>query len=295
LHREIRIDAANAGRRLDAFLRQLLPELPRGTLMKWIRKGVVRVNGKKGKGETRLAEGDLLGLPDVHAQPGVRRELPKPVVVYEDEDLLIADKPAGLASHAGTGHEEDSLEARIVAYLGAHDAAPGHRPGLAQRLDADVSGLLPVGKHAVALRALAAADKAKTYVALVEGRMREESGTIDLALEVGDEPARDRPRTKPVAAGQRAVTHWRVVERFAAATLIEVTIETGRTHQIRAHLAAVEHPIMGDPRYGRPTRELARPFLHAARLSLPHPRDGRTIAVESPLPEDLARLLARQR
>lgn len=306
----ITIDAVNVGRRLDAYLRKARPDLPLAALMRWIRTGVVRVNGRKAKPDRRLAEGDTLGLPAANApQPSAavkprRRRLPKPEIVYEDGDLLIAFKPAGLACHAGTGHEDDSLAVRIAAYLHAEDAPPGHRPGLAQRLDNLVSGLVPVGKHAAALRVLSAASAAgkldKMYTALVAGRVKHREGVIDVPLRVDDQPMGDRPRTVPDAEnGKPAHTAYRVAARWADATLLEVRILTGRTHQIRAHMRALGHPLLGDPRYGiearnaplRETYGLSRPFLHAGWLQLRHPIKGESMQFTAPLPEDLQRVI----
>ena len=306
----ITVDAANAGRRLDAYLRKVRPEVPLAALMRWIRTGVVRLNGRKAKPDRRLSAGDTLGLPPANAPVAAaptkarRKRLPAPKIIYEDDDLIIAFKPAGLACHAGTGHEDDSLAARIAAYLHAEHAAPGHRPGLAQRLDRGVSGLIPVGKHAAALRALAAAGTAgkldKMYTALVAGRIRRKEGVINVPLRVDDQPMGNLPRTVPDEIhGKPAHTAFRVAARFADATLVEVRIRTGRTHQIRAHMRALGHPLLGDPRYGmaarnaplRETYGLDRPFLHAGLLQLDHPMHGEPMQFLAPLPADLQRVV----
>lgn len=309
MRRTVRIDHANAGRRLDAYLRKLLPDVSLGTVMKWIRTGVVRVNARRAKAAARLAEGDELTLPDVLTEPEPHAKrpprLPPPAIVHEDDDLLVLDKPAGLACHAGTGHTTDSLAARLTAYLDRAHAPPGHRPGLAQRLDRGVSGLVPAGKHAAALRALAGQvernELDKVYLALVDGAPPHDRGSIDVPLRIDDEPRGDRPRAHPDRErGLPAHSEYRVIERLPDAALLEVRITTGRTHQIRAHLRAIGHPILGDPRYGLPARNqalrgtygLARPFLHAARLTLSHPATGETLRYEAPLPADLARVLA---
>jgi RluA family pseudouridine synthase len=305
VHREITIDYANAGRRLDVFVRQLLPEAPLGTVMRWIRTGAVRVSGKRKKPEARLALGDVVRVPDAGAaEPAPRRKkLPPPEVVFEDDDLLVVNKPAGLPSHPGTKHTDDSLSARIEGYLGSAGAGPGHRPGLAQRLDAGVSGLVPAGKHAAALRVLAQAVESgsidKVYLALVDGAVQGDHGVIDVPLRVDDEPRGDRPRTHPDLAGQPSYTEYTVRERLTDASLLAVRIKTGRTHQIRAHLLSIGHPILGDPRYGNKARNamlhetygVDRPLLHAAELSLTHPRSGAPVIVVAPLPADFERLL----
>lgn len=306
----VTVDAENAGRRLDGFVRQLLPTEPRAALMKWIRRGMIRVNGRRADLDVRLADGDVVSVPGGLTLAGAAPEpararptLPAPDVLYEDDDVLVVDKPAGLAAHPGTGHEHDSLIDRVLAYLGAATAAPGHRPGLVQRLDEGVSGVLVVGKNARALRHLnaqVASDHLdKRYVALVAGTL-EADGVIDLPLAQDDVPDRDRPHARVDAAGQRARTDYHVERRYAGATLVEVRIHTGRQHQIRAHLAAVGHPIAGDRRYGTRASAavspgLERPFLHARSVTFEHPVDGRSMRVEAPLPGELAAVLARLR
>jgi RluA family pseudouridine synthase len=308
-------DDANAGRRVDTVLRRVRPMVPLGTLMKWLRKGHVRLNGRRCAPATRLAVGDVLRMPHAPTAPAaaqdaaVRRRprLPALAIVYEDADLLVIDKPAHLACHPGTKQGPDSLAARIVQHLGAEAAPVGHRPGLAQRLDAGVSGLLPVGKHAASLRNLAQQGMVhtleKTYVALVWGHVTPASGAICMPLHVGDEPRGDRPRVVFSPDGQTAVTLFRVVQRFADSTLLAVRLRTGRTHQIRAHLLALGHPLWGDPRYGDAPRNaelhgrlgLSRPFLHASHLSLMHPAHGTLSSFEAVWPTDLRRVLAAAR
>jgi len=300
----VTVDAQNAGRRLDGFVRQLLPTEPRAALMKWIRRGMIRVNGRKADLDVRLADGDVVSVPGGLVVAGAAAEparptLPAPEVLYEDDDVLVVNKPAGLAAHAGTGHEDDSLIDRVLAYLGATAAAPGHRPGLVQRLDEGVSGVLVVGKNAPALRHLNAQVVSghldKRYVALVAGKL-DADGVIDLPLAQDDAPDRARPHARVDAAGQRARTDYHVERRYADATLVEVRIHTGRQHQIRAHLAAIGHPIAGDRRYGtRASATVApgldRPFLHARSVTFEHPVDGRSVHIEAPMPGELAAVL----
>jgi RluA family pseudouridine synthase len=301
----ITVDADNAGRRLDSLVRKLLPGTPLGTVMKWIRRGTVRVNGRRADLDLRVALGDVVSVPaglltGTPAPEPPRRRAVSLDVLYEDDWLLVVSKPAGLAAHAGTGHEDDSLMARVVDYLGAAQAAPGHRPGLVQRLDEGVSGVLVVGKSARALRTLTAAVEQdrldKRYLALVVGEV-ERAGSIELPLAIEDQPRRDRPRTRVDEAGLAARTDYQVRERFDGATLLELRIHTGRQHQIRAHLQAIGHPIVGDPRYGPPVppafaRSLRRPFLHACTVTLEHPEDGRRLTFAAPLPAELAAVVA---
>ncbi len=348
MRRSIKVSGPNAGRRVDAFLRKELASVPRHTLMKWLRTGVVRVNGKKVKPEVRLAEGDEIGMPVLgegsddrgpkadSRSPNADRRLPKTdgrsptadrrlpktdsrspkadrrlprsdlVVVFEDDDILIVDKPAHLPAHAGTGHQ-DSLAARVITYLHAENAPVGHKPGLAQRLDSGVSGLVPIGKHAAALRVLAAAVAAdevrKIYRGIVLGELAEAEGDIRLALRIDDQPMGNRPRVHPDPKGLPAHSSWKRVEVLAGASIVDVEIHTGRTHQIRAHLRAIGHPLIGDPRYGNPNAEkkigvagvIDRPALHARRLTFSHPATGEAVAADATLPSDMTRLLAALR
>lgn len=369
MRRTIKVTGPNAGRRIDAFLRQELASIPRGTLMKWLRKGVVRLNGKKAKPEAKLVEGDEITTPRLEGEgdcdgreavvergwaradgrspitdgraPIADRRLPKadgraPIVddrkppaanrsptsnnrspiptrrppqleiIYEDADILIVNKPAHLPAHAGTGHT-DSLASRITTYLGAQNAPTGHKPGLAQRLDSGVSGLVPVGKHAAALRVMAAAVAAdevrKIYRGIVLGELAQAEGEIRLALRIDDEPMGNRPRVHPDPSGLPAHTTWRRVELLGGASVVDVEIHTGRTHQIRAHLRAIGHPLLGDPRYGNPAAEkklakgaaIDRPALHARQLLFKHPTTGAPITADAPLPQDMARVLAALR
>jgi RluA family pseudouridine synthase len=316
MHRSIVVTAPNAGRRVDAFLKRELADIPRGAMMKWIRTGLIRVNGKRTKGEARLAEGDEIRVPmddpsrSDHAptRPApARAKLPGLAIIYEDADILVVDKPAHLPAHAGTGHERDSLEARVSAYLNAEHAPVGHKPGLAQRLDSGVSGLVPIGKHAGALRVFAKAvsdDRLrKIYRAIVLGTPSKDNDDIRIPLRVDDQRMGNKPRTHPDANGQSAHSTYTVIEKLQGVTIVDVEIHTGRTHQIRAHMRAIGHPLLGDPRYGNPDKEralelgtrLGRPALHARRLEFAHPISNKMIVADAPLPKDLEKILAELR
>lgn len=297
------IDQDNAGRRLDAFVRQLFLDVPLGAVMKWLRKGVVRVNGKRQEPNYRLQAGDVLSLPE--ARGGAVQDSPKLtpqaaglVIVFEDDDLLVLNKPAGLPSQPGSGHD-DSLVARVVRYLGRENAPPGKKPGLVQRLDKDVSGLVPAGKNAPALKTLNewvdAGTADKEYWALVDGVVPHESASIEQPLRVLEQAAKDAPKVVVDTQGLSAFTSYQVLQRFAQATLLSVRIKTGRMHQIRAHLRSVGHPIAGDPRYNAGGKTLGAPslFLHARRLQLPHPRTGEIMMFEAELPQPLQQVLQR--
>ncbi len=297
--KRLEVAAEADGRRID---RVLAEAGPRALVMKWIRTGAVRRNGSAvaGPGE-RVAAGDVIeldeGEPRVAATAaGGPGELS---VLYEDAVLLVVDKPAGLACHPGTLTGADSLFERVAARLRARGRGEA-AAGLAQRLDRGVSGVVPFGIGAESLRALARAVESgaarKTYVALVHGVVGGDEGVVDVRLRVTDQPMGDRPRTVPdPIRGLRAVTRYSVARRFSDATLLEVEIETGRTHQIRAHLLHLGHPILGDPRYGdaarnarlRETFGVTRPLLHAARLLVPHPATGAPVDVAAPLPADM--------
>jgi 23S rRNA pseudouridine1911/1915/1917 synthase len=215
-------------------------------------------------------------------------------VVYEDDDLLVVDKPAGLVVHPAPGHATGTL---VNALLHHTEELPGiagvARPGLVHRLDKDTSGLLIVAKGDLAQSSLMAQLKArrvkKTYMALVQGSVAAEVGRIEAPI--GRDPS-ERKRMAVVAGGREATTGYRVKERFAGWTLLEVDLVTGRTHQIRVHLTEIGHPIAGDPTYGNGTSRrgpegTTRLFLHAWRIAFTHPRDGRLMRLEAPLPPDL--------
>jgi 23S rRNA pseudouridine1911/1915/1917 synthase len=220
----------------------------------------------------------------------------KPRIVHVDEWLAVVDKPAGLVVHAAPGHRGDTLVDVLGELLGGGDDP--QRPGIVHRLDKDTSGLMIVARGDEAHRRLAAQIKAhevrRAYLALVEGRLRSRTGTIDAPL------GRDYRAPERRAVGGRgpreARTHFSVVETLPADALVEARLETGRTHQIRAHFAAIGHPVAGDPRYGHAGRHaLDRQFLHSTRLGFRHPMTDEELEFESPLPGDLARALERAR
>ncbi|MGH3100808.1 MAG: RluA family pseudouridine synthase, partial [Thermoleophilia bacterium] len=221
-------------------------------------------------------------------------------VRYEDDRLLVVAKPAGLVVHPGPGHPTGTLVNALLGRTGTSLSAGGgaaDRPGIVHRLDKDTSGLLLVAKddatHLALARDLADHRVERQYLALVQGRLPASSGTVDAP--VGRHP-RDRKRMAVVPTGRHAVTHWRVLETFPSVQLAEATLETGRTHQVRVHLASLRHPLAGDRTYGAdPTLAarlgLSRPFLHAWRLAFDHPGDGTRVELTEPLPPDLEQVL----
>jgi 23S rRNA pseudouridine1911/1915/1917 synthase len=216
-------------------------------------------------------------------------------IVYEDQDLLVVDKPAGLTVHPAPGHRSHTLVNALLAHCRDLSGVGGVlRPGIVHRLDRDTSGLLLVAKndraHAGLSKQLKERTVEKRYLALVRGRLEQREGVIEGAI--GRDP-RNRKRMAIVEGGRPARTAYRVREHLEGMTLVEVAPSTGRTHQIRVHFAAAGHPIVGDALYGKPSALVGRQFLHAYRLAFRHPRDGRSLAFESPLPADLEEALSR--
>jgi 23S rRNA pseudouridine1911/1915/1917 synthase len=296
--------ADSVGRRLDEVLAGLAG-VSRAVVARWVEDGRVLVDGRSRPKSHRLHGGEALTWdppPAAPAGPPTPEAGLDLMVRYEDDQLLVVAKPAGLVVHPAPGHPAGTLVNALLGRAGSLSAAGGaDRPGIVHRLDRDTSGLLVVAKddatHLALVRELAAHRIERGYLALAQGHLAAEAGTVDAPI--GRHP-RDRKRMAVVAGGRRAVTHWRVRERLPAADLVEVSLETGRTHQIRVHLAHLRHPVAGDLTYGADPRLAARlgldrPFLHAWRLALDHPADGRRIELVEPLPDDLAAALERLR
>jgi 23S rRNA pseudouridine1911/1915/1917 synthase len=276
-----------------------VPSLSRTRIARLADEGRVRVDGRPRKPAFRLRPGQMVEI--VVPPPAPSGVLPESIpidIVLEDEDLLVVNKPAGLTVHPAPGHPSGTLvNALLSAVSGLAGIGGTLRPGIVHRLDKDTSGLLVVAKSDAAHRSLAAQFKAhtaqRTYLAVVRGRVRRDAGTI--AAPLGRHPVR-RTRIAVVPRGREAVTHYTALERFRDATLLACRLETGRTHQIRVHLAHAGHPVIGDPVYGRARApEITRQALHAARLEFTHPRTGRRVTCTAPLPDDMARLLTRLR
>lgn len=291
--------AADAGRRLDVVIAGRLPSLSRTRIAQLASGGRVRVDGRPRKPAFRVRRGQAVEVAVPAPVPsGVRPEALSIEVVLEDADLVVVNKPAGMTVHPAPGHPSGTLVNALLARVRDLSGIGGElRPGVVHRLDKDTSGLLVVAKTDAAHRALASQFKAhtarRTYLAVVRGRVRRDDGTV--AAPLGRHPVR-RLRIAVVARGRQAVTHYTVLERYRDATLLACRLETGRTHQIRVHLAHIGHPVLGDPVYGRARApEMARQALHAARLEFVHPRTGRPVVCTAPVPPDLAQLLARLR
>jgi 23S rRNA pseudouridine1911/1915/1917 synthase len=287
------------GRRLDLVVAARVASLSRSRIARLAAERSIRVDGRPRKPAFRLHPGQTveITLPPP-ASSGLAAESIPLDIVLQDGDLLVVNKPAGLTVHPAPGHPSGTLVNALLAEVSDLAGIGGTlRPGIVHRLDKDTSGLLVVAKTEASHRALAAQFKdhtaQRTYLAVVRGRVRRDAGTISAPL--GRHPVR-RTRIAVVPQGREAVTHYTVLERFRDATLVACRLETGRTHQIRVHLAHAGHPVVGDPVYGRARApEITRQALHAARLEFTHPRTGRRVVCTAPLPDDFARLLGRLR
>ena len=288
--------ASRAGVRLDKFLHEELPETSRARIQEWIRAGRVRVNGRVSEPSYRLKGGEIIEVEPA-APPPLRAE-PEPIplnVLYEDEHVIAVDKPAGMVVHVGAGRRSGTLVNALLARYGSLSGAGGElRPGIVHRLDRLTSGVILVARNDLAHQRLAAQFAArqieKVYLVLVHRELKEDHGVIEAPI--GRDPVRRTRMTARVRQGRAATTEYRVLRRFPGFTYLEVRPRTGRTHQIRTHLASLGHPVVGDPAYGAPRRvegmpPLGRYFLHAHRIGFAHPATGEWLVIESPLPAEL--------
>lgn len=280
--------------RLDKYVCARVPELSRTRVQKLIAAGNITVNGQPAKPGLRLNPGDRI---DIDIPPAPPRELkPEAIplkIIYEDDDLLVVDKPAGLTVHPAPGHPTHTLVNAILAHF-PHlaDIGDSLRPGVVHRLDKDTSGVMLVAKNSAAQADLARQFKShsvtKAYLALVRGRLEPENGIIE--ADIGRDP-HNRKKMAVVAVGREARTEYRVIKYIGGYTLLEIIPETGRTHQIRVHLAAIGFPVVGDKVYGVKSPHLSRQFLHACRLGFKLPATSDYVEFESELPADLAQAL----
>ena len=284
--------AEAAGERLDVFLAEVAGT--RAKAQKLIDAGKVRVDGRPKPKRHILAGGETIAVEPADAAP-VEDVAPAPfAIAYEDEHLFVIDKPAGVVVHPGAGHPNGTLVQALAGRV--HGGEDPVRPGVVHRLDRDTSGLLLLARdeetHAALQAALRERKITREYLALVEGRPPARRGTIDAPLG-RDRRVRTRISTE-TDDPHPAITHFEIERALEQDTLLRVTLETGRTHQIRAHLRAIGHPVAGDPEYGHAGRHgLTRQFLHAARLAFEHPVTGASVEVRAPLPEDLGEALRR--
>ena len=317
---ELTIPDEASGRRLDQVLAELLPDHSRSRLKQWILDGLVRLDGDLPEPRTRVAGGQVIRLDEratapADAGPSPRAESMPLVIVHEDDDVLVVDKPAGLVVHPAAGHETGTLVNALIAHCGDSLSGIGgvKRPGIVHRLDKDTTGLMVVAKNDAAHASLTAqfADHGRTgemrrgYLAFVWGVPNRQRGTIDAPI---DRHPYAREKMAVREGGREAVTHWEIREVFNArdgkpvASLLACQLETGRTHQIRVHLAHIGHPLLGDSVYGPHFKTkaghlgpdsqaalsaLGRQALHAYLLALEHPRSGEILHWEAALPEDL--------
>ena len=282
------------GERLDKFLASRLPDLSRSRLQQLIAEGLVTVNGLPARASARTRAGQRIAVTIPAAVPSELEPQAIPLnVVFEDPDLLVVDKPAGLTVHPGPGHPDRTIVNAVLALVPDLKGIGGTlRPGIVHRLDKDTSGLLVIAKSETAHAALSCQFKerqvTKAYLALVQGRPEPPEATIDGPI--GRHP-KDRKRMAVVTTGREATTTYRTLQRFDKHALIEARPTSGRTHQIRVHLASVGHPLVGDAVYGRPHPVLNRHFLHAHLLGFRLPSTGERVELRSDLPPDLRAML----
>ncbi|MCI8878106.1 MAG: RluA family pseudouridine synthase [Oscillospiraceae bacterium] len=290
-----------AGERLDSFLAARLPGLTRSAAARLVETGQVLVDGKPARKSARLAGGETVEvtLPDPEPADALPQDIPLDVV-YEDDDVIVVNKPSGLVVHPAPGHPDGTLVNALLHHCGGSLSGVGGalRPGIVHRIDRDTSGLIIAAKNDAAHQALAAqlADHtlARTYEAVAAGSFREDAGTVDAPI---GRCLSDRKKMAVVPNGKRAVTHWEVLERFPGYTYVRCRLETGRTHQIRVHMAHLGHPIYGDTVYGgkKPVPGLAGQCLHAVGLRFVHPRTGETVELSCPLSGEFQALLEKLR
>lgn len=291
----------DTGTRLDSFLSRRVEGLTRSAAARLLAEGCVTCDGAVPGKSYRIAGGEELcvTLPEAEEPEAVPQDIPLDVV-YEDEDVIVVNKPVGMVVHPAPGHPDGTLVNALLHHCGDSLSGIGgeKRPGIVHRIDRDTSGLIIAAKNDAAHLALAEQlqdhSLYREYEAVVVGNLREDSGTVDLPI------ARHPTDRKKMAVnhlnGHRAVTHWTVLARYPGYTHIQCRLETGRTHQIRVHMAALGHPVLGDPVYGGQRKgfpELAGQCLHARRLTFRHPRTGEQVTVSCPLPDYFQAVLTR--
>lgn len=284
--------------RIDAYL-AANTDLTRSKIQKLIKDGAVALNGKACKASSAVCAGDSIRIL-VPETDGDRLPEPENItldVVYEDDDLAVINKPKGMVVHPAPGNPSGTLVNALLYRFQTLSGAGGEiRPGIVHRIDRMTSGLLVVAKNDFAHEALARQFAEHTahreYLCLVHGNLKEDSGTVDAPI---GRHKTDRKRMAVTEDGRRAVTHWHVLERFGTETLLDVRLETGRTHQIRVHMAYIKHPILGDEVYGSPASKLGLngQALHGYRLTFSHPRTGETMSFTAPLPDDFTTAIVR--
>ena len=287
------------GARLDAFLAHAMEDLTRSAAAKAIEEGRVLVSGKVPSKSLKLTGDETIEFTPEEPAPidAVPQDIPLDVV-YEDDDVIVVNKPSGLVVHPAPGHPDGTLVNALLFHCGASLSGVGGalRPGIVHRIDRDTSGLIIAAKNDYAHQFLSAqlADHtlARTYECIVVGNLREDSGTVDAPIA---RDSRDRKRMAVVPGGRRAVTHWTVLARYPGYTHVQCRLETGRTHQIRVHMAYLGHPILGDTVYGakKPVPGLTGQCLHAVGLQFIHPRTKELVSLSCPLPGEFTAALRK--
>ena len=296
--RELTAATEHAGVRLDAFL-SADGALTRSQAARLIAEGRVRVNGKPAAKSARLSGGETVtvDIPQLRETALPPQDIPLDVV-YEDDDVIVVNKPTGLVVHPAPGHPDGTLVNALLHHCGDTLSGIGgeKRPGIVHRIDRDTSGLIIAAKNDAAHLALSAQLKdhslSRTYECLVTGNMKQDSGTVDAPI---GRSSADRKKMAVVPTGRRAVTHWEVVARYPGVTHLRCRLETGRTHQIRVHMAHIGHPILGDTVYGakKPVPGLTGQCLHATGLRFVHPRTGEPVELHCPLPPEFTAMLQK--
>ena len=289
----------SAGARLDAFLAARLPDLTRSAAARLIEGGLVTVDGKPAGKSARLTGGETVSVTLPQAEEPEARPQDIPLeVVYEDADVIVVNKPVGMVVHPAPGHPDGTLVNALLHHCAGSLSGIGGqlRPGIVHRIDRDTSGLIIAAKNDAAHACLAAQlsghTLARTYECLAVGNFKEDSGTVDAPI---GRHRTDRKKMAVVPDGRRAVTHWEVIARYPGVTHLRCRLETGRTHQIRVHLAYIGHPILGDTVYGakKPVPGLTGQCLHATGLQFLHPSSGEKITLTCPLPEEFTKMLKK--
>ncbi len=297
-HFSVTVDEEQEGERIDILLVHSLGETSRSQIQKEIRSGQITADGRAVRPSFRCGTG--CRIEGCIPEPEPLSAVPEPIpldILYEDDDLIFVNKPKGMVVHPGPGHETGTLVNGLMAHCGEELSTLGGplRRGIVHRIDRDTTGVLVACKnnsaHERTAAQLAAHSVTRRYYAIVHGELKEEEGTIDLPI--GRDPGNRLKRAVDPEHGKRAVTHYRVLEHFSGFTLVECRLETGRTHQIRVHMTAIHHPLLGDTVYGsRPSPfRLEGQTLHAGVLGLIHPRTGEYLEVTAPLPEYFSHLL----
>ena len=295
----VTLTVEQSGLRADQYLAGVLDGLTRSAAQKLLEEGRVLRRGKALKKNDKLQAGDEVAvcIPDPTPVEIVPQDIPLDVV-YEDGDVIVVNKPVGMVVHPAPGHPDGTLVNALLYHCGQSlSGINGQlRPGIVHRIDRDTSGLIIAAKNDAAHAALSAQlsdhTLARTYECLVSGNMKQDSGTVDAPI---GRSSADRKKMAVVPGGRRAVTHWEVVARYPGVTHLRCRLETGRTHQIRVHLAYIGHPILGDTVYGakKPVPGLTGQCLHATGLRFLHPRTGEPVELHCPLPEEFTRMLEK--